>query len=138
MLGAQGASLIALSVFAYASWMSEDNCGAQENVLVGSSRWLRMSIFLLSSTLVGTCAIITLVSSDTYSIIFIKFYFQCGPIMFQLDTDLIKYSESPKLNETIEFVSNTTKLLNLTEDLTRWSSSSTISVSFACTNLNYS
>lgn len=61
MLGAQGASLIALFVFAYASWMSETDFGAQENVSVGSSRLLRMSIFLLSSTLVGTCAIITMV-----------------------------------------------------------------------------
>lgn len=62
MLGAQCASFIALFVFAYASWVSEYDCGAQENVSVGSSRWLRMTIFLLSSTLVGTCAIITLVS----------------------------------------------------------------------------
>lgn len=62
MLGAQGAAIIALFVFAYASWMSEDDCGAQGNVSVGSSRYLRMSIFILSSTLVGTCAIITLVS----------------------------------------------------------------------------
>lgn len=61
MLGAQGASFIALFVFAYASWMSEDDCGAQENISVGSSRWLRMSIFLLSCSLVGTCAIITVV-----------------------------------------------------------------------------
>lgn len=62
MLGAQGSSLVALFVFAYASWMSETDCGAQKNVSVGSSRWLRMSIFLLSSTLVGICVIITLVS----------------------------------------------------------------------------
>jgi len=62
MLGSQCASFIALFVFAYASWVSEYDCGPQENVSVGSSRWLRMTIFLLSSTLVGTCAIITLVS----------------------------------------------------------------------------
>jgi len=62
MLGAQGASFVTLFVFAYVCWMSGDDCDADDNVSVGSSRWLRMSIFLLSSALVGTCAIITLVS----------------------------------------------------------------------------
>lgn len=62
MFGAQGASFVALFVFAYVSWISDDKCSVQENMSVGSSRWLRMSIFLLSSTLIGTCAIITLVS----------------------------------------------------------------------------
>lgn len=74
MLGAQGASFIALFVFAYASWVSEYDCGAQQNVSVGSSRWLRMSIFLLSSTLVGTCAIITLVSILKRFVIFFNLY----------------------------------------------------------------
>ncbi|XP_025425157.1 adenylate cyclase type 2 isoform X2 [Sipha flava] len=111
MLGAQSASSIALFVFAYASWKSEDECGAQENVSVGSSRWLRMSIFLLSSSLVGTCAIITL-----------------------LDTDL-QYTESPKVNETIELISsNTSKIINLTEDLTHWTSSSIVSA-FLCSTI---
>jgi len=110
MFGAQGASLIALSVFTYASWMSEDHFGAQEKVLVGSSRWLRLSIFLLSSTLVGTCAIITL-----------------------LDTDF-KYMDRTKFNETIELFSNATKIMNLTEDLSRWSSSPTISA-FLCSSI---
>ncbi|VVC38262.1 Hypothetical protein CINCED_3A006823 [Cinara cedri] len=114
MLGAQGASLVALFVFAYASWMSETDCGVQDNVSVGSSRWLRMSIFLLSSTLVGTCAIITL-----------------------LDTDL-KYAKIIKLNETIEFYSNTSKITNLTEDLTSWSSSSIISAYLCSTILTLS
>lgn len=75
MLGAQGASFVALFVFAYASWMSEDDCGAQENISVGSSRWLRMSIFLLSSSLVGTCAIITLVSTFIALLFFVLFLF---------------------------------------------------------------
>lgn len=47
--------------------------------------------------------------------------------MFQLDNDL-KYTESTTFNGTIELFTNTTKIINLTEDLNHWSSSSMISV----------
>ncbi|XP_050442319.1 adenylate cyclase type 2 isoform X2 [Adelges cooleyi] len=93
MWGAQGASLVALSVFAYVSWIPDDDCVSQENVSVGSSRWLRMSIFLLSSALVGICAIITL-----------------------LDTDYKYVGRAGYVNETIDFTSNATNLLNLSEN----------------------
>lgn len=115
MLGAQCASFIALFVFAYASWVSEYDCGAQENVSVGSSRWLRMTIFLLSSTLVGMCAIITL-----------------------QDFMDINYTESFKLNSTNELFLNTTKILDTTENQLNWYSFSAVSAFLYSTILTLS
>ncbi|XP_050523082.1 adenylate cyclase type 2 isoform X2 [Daktulosphaira vitifoliae] len=60
----QGASLLTLSVFTYVSWMPAYDCASQDNISVGSSRLLRIAIFLLTSTLVGVCTVILLLDSD--------------------------------------------------------------------------
>lgn len=69
LYGAYGPTLVALLVFVYLSWVEGCSRGysatpqddEEGGKVVSDSRWLRLSVFLVSIVLIAACAVITLV-----------------------------------------------------------------------------